>query len=63
MSEQASAGCHRDWWRTRHPGSAVAAAPAPLDGMAVGVIDLKEGDCGGTVDAIEGRRMAGRSRR
>jgi 3-oxoacyl-[acyl-carrier protein] reductase len=32
-------------------GSAVARRLA-ADGLAVGVIDLKEGDCGGTVDAI-----------
>jgi len=34
-------------------GAAVAGRLA-ADGMAVAVIDLKEGDCGGTVDAIVG---------
>src|SRR6266699_7028954 len=34
-------------------GAAVARRLA-ADGMAVAVIDLKEGDCGGTVDAIAG---------
>jgi len=41
-------------------GAAVARRFA-ADGMAVGVIDLKEGDCGGTVDAITaagGRALA-----
>ena len=41
-------------------GSAVARRLA-ADGLAVGVIDLREGDCGGTVDAITaagGRALA-----
>ena len=46
-------------------GAAVARRLA-ADGLAVGVIDLKEGDCGATVDAITsagGRALGCRRRR